>query len=147
MTELPLTPPKLHTAPPAKEMWETLRGLALKKKKKKKKNLVTRQHKSLLDVTFERTLYIHTDFDDAIIGWKDLRERYALVDMKISTLCAASTLLGAFAYAAPSSALDTRQFQVAVIFHGADERWFLRGGQTCIFCCFAVCLGLWALGF
>ena len=41
--------------------------------------------------------------------------------MKISTILTASTLFGAFASAAPLSALDTRAFQVGVTFYGADE--------------------------
>lgn len=41
--------------------------------------------------------------------------------MKLSTILTASTLLGAFASAAPPSALDPRVFQVGVTFYGADE--------------------------
>lgn len=43
--------------------------------------------------------------------------------MKFFTIFIASALLGAFAYAAPPSALDTRQFhlQISVTFFGADE--------------------------
>lgn len=50
-----------------------------------------------------------------------LSNRPFLVDMKISTILTASTLLGAFASAVPTSALDTRAFQVGVTFYGADE--------------------------
>lgn len=50
-----------------------------------------------------------------------LSNRLFLVDMKISTILTASTLLGAFASAAPTSALDTRAFQVGVTFYGTDE--------------------------
>lgn len=39
--------------------------------------------------------------------------------MKIFSISTASALLAAFAYAAPPSALDTRQFQVSVTFFGA----------------------------
>lgn len=40
--------------------------------------------------------------------------------MKIFTIFTASAFLGAFAHAAPPSALDTRQFLVGVTFSGAD---------------------------
>lgn len=45
----------------------------------------------------------------------------SIFDMKIFTIFTASALLGAFAHAAPPSALDTRQFLVSVTFSGADK--------------------------
>lgn len=44
--------------------------------------------------------------------------------MKIFSISTAIALLAAYAYAAPPSALDTRQFQVSVTFFGADGAQF-----------------------
>lgn len=75
VTELPSTPTKLQMAPPAKEMWETLRGLAG----------LSRQHKRHLLYYLGLINYAgwdfweRTNFDDAIVCWEGLGELSAFV--------------------------------------------------------------------